>query len=91
MSSLRSKQLNSPTSSHLDRRRIRARLLLAGVTVSDVARRAGVDVGFVSHVFSGARSATTPGGTRVVSAACELTGMTWGELSAPINVRPLAA
>ncbi len=87
----RMKQLSTPTPAHLERRRIRARLLLAGVSVTDVAREAGVNQGFVSHVLRGARSSKSAGGQRVVRAACALTGMTWGELSAPISVRPLAA
>jgi hypothetical protein len=83
-------QLDLPTA-HLERCRIRARLLLHGVTVGAVARAAEVHNSFASHVLAGRRSCTTPAGQRVVAAAERLTSMTWGELSAPIHVRPLAA
>jgi transcriptional regulator with XRE-family HTH domain len=83
--------LNRSRSGTLERKRVRARLLLAGgITLCQVADAAGVNQGFVSHVLAGSRSATTPAGQRVRAAAESLSGMTWAELTAPLARRKAA-
>jgi transcriptional regulator with XRE-family HTH domain len=83
-------QVRHLTQSGLDQTRRRARLLLHGVTVRDVAAQSGEEEALVSKVLSGRRSATSKGGQRIVAAAEALSGLTWLELSAPITRRSAA-
>ncbi len=63
---------------------MRARLLIRGVRVRDVADRAGLSLSLTCYVISLQRPATTPGGRRIVAAAEELSGLTWDTLIAPL-------
>lgn len=78
------------TQSGLDSVRRRARLLLHGVTVRDVAAASCEREAMVSRVLSGHRSAGTDAGKRIVAAAESLSGLSWAELSAPITRRRAA-
>lgn len=79
----------SPT--EYSRARVRARLLARGVTIRALADAAQVDESMASKVVRGRRSPTSPAGLRVVQAAESLTGLTWGQLAAPVRSRRLAA
>lgn len=75
----------------LERRRVRARLLALGVTVSDVAREANASIIMTSYVLAMRRGHSGAIGGRIVAAAERLSGQSWADLTAPMSPRQRAA
>lgn len=84
-------QATGRTPASLDRVRARARLLACGVTVRDVAAAAAATESMVSHVLTGRRSAASAAGQRIRAAACDLSGLTWDAIMAPVDAMRTAA
>ena len=75
----------------MPRRRARIRLMGCGIAVRRVAERADVEESYTSKILAGERPVNTDKARRVVEAAEALSGLSWAELRAPLEMERAAA